>query len=81
MEDRHGIRIRVSCYSGYRGEEIPRTIFFKEKEIAVVKIPDMWRAPDHRYFKCLGDDKNTYIIRYDTKACCWELSFYNVSGS
>lgn len=70
------IPIRVKCYSGHRGEQTPQSIFFNDNKIAVAKILDMWLAPDHRYFKCLGDDNGVYIIRYDTKRCSWELTFY-----
>ncbi|MBT3807534.1 MAG: hypothetical protein HOG03_23520 [Desulfobacula sp.] len=70
------MNIKVNCYSGYRGEETPRSIFFNDKEIQVNKILDMWLAPDHRYFKFLGSDESIYIIRHDTKGCFWELTFY-----
>ena len=69
------MEITVKCYSGYKGEETPRTISLHNKEIHVDKILDMWLAPDHRYFKFLGSDEGTYIIRYDTEGCFWELTF------
>lgn len=68
--------ITVKCYSGYRGEETPRSIFLKDKEIHVNEILDMWLAPDHRYFMFLGSDNGVYIIRHDTSGCFWELTFY-----
>ena len=37
---------------------------------------DRWLAPDHRYFKIMGDDDATYIIRHDTVKWEWELVFY-----
>ena len=76
MGSPHTIRINVKCYAGYRGEETPRAICFSEKEILVDSILDMWLAPDHRYFKCLGNDNAVYIIRHDVQKCCWELAFY-----
>jgi len=75
------VEITVKCYSGYKGEETPRTISLHNKEIHVDKILDMWLAPDHRYFKFLGSDEGTYIIRYDTEGCFWELTFYKDSSS
>lgn len=80
MNRNHTIPIEVKCHAGYKGEETPRTIIFQRNEIAVKKILDMWLAPDHRYFKCLGEDKAVYIIRHDTYACSWELVFYQVSS-
>ena len=74
------INIKVTCYSGYRGEETPRSIFFNGKEILVIKILDMWLAPDHRYFKFSDSDNGTYIIRHDPERCFWELTFYQESN-
>lgn len=72
-----GIRIQVACYAGYRGEETPRRIFLQKRQIDVVEITDRWLAPDHRYFKLLGSDEATYIIRHDTAADHWELTLYS----
>ena len=77
----NNLRIKVKCYSGYRGEEIPRSIFFNDKEIHVNQILDMWLAPDHRYFKLSDSDENVYIIRHDTEKCFWDLTFYRETGS
>lgn len=74
------LALHVRCYSGYRGEESPRFICFGSSEVRVIEILDRWLAPDHRYFKCLGDDRGTYIIRYDTGERGWELVFFK-SGS
>ena len=45
------MKIKVSCYAGYRGEESPRSFRIHEKQIQIVEILDQWLAPDHRYFK------------------------------
>jgi hypothetical protein len=37
---------------------------------------DRWISPDHRYFKIVGSDDATYIIRHDTETWQWELVFY-----
>jgi hypothetical protein len=69
--------IKVECYAGYRGEETPRSIWMGERKIAVRKVLDQWLAPDHRYFKILGDDRAIYIIRHDIEKWIWELTFYS----
>ncbi len=76
MNNKNIIKINVKCYSGYKGEETPRSILFNDKEIQVNKILDMWLAPDHRYFKFSDSDNGIYIIRHDIKECFWELTFY-----
>jgi hypothetical protein len=71
--------IRVDCYSGYRGEETPRNVQIGDNKIEVKEIVDRWLAPDHRYFKFIGDDNAIYIIRHDHQAFKWELTFYSSS--
>ena len=70
------MRIQVDCYAGYRGEETPRRIRMATYKINVKEVLDRWLAPDHRYFKVIGDDEATYIIRHDTVKWEWELVFY-----
>jgi len=76
MNHQNIIRINVNCYSGYRGEETPRSILISGQKIEVVDILDMWLAPDHRYFKFTGSDGGVYIIRHDVGKYSWELTFF-----
>ncbi|MCB2146619.1 MAG: hypothetical protein KQI81_09105 [Deltaproteobacteria bacterium] len=68
--------IRVVCYAGYRGEETPRRLSMGERCISVVEIQDRWLAPDHRYFKIIGDDGGLYIIRHDPYQNGWQLTCF-----
>ncbi|MGD2270178.1 MAG: hypothetical protein PVI06_07250 [Desulfobacterales bacterium] len=70
------LSLKVECYAGYRGEERPRCIWMGKRKITVLEVIDRWLAPDHRYFKILGDDRATYIIRHDIENWRWELIFY-----
>ena len=74
------MQIRVDCYAGYRGEETPRHIKLANNKIEIVQVLDRWLAPDHRYFKLLGDDEATYIIRHDSVSDRWELVLYRAAG-
>ena len=74
------MQIRVDCYAGYRGEETPRFIRLADNKIEVIQVLDRWLAPDHRYFKLLGDDEATYIIRHDSVSGQWELVLYRAVG-
>ena len=73
-------RIHVECDSGYRAEETPRRFRLNVRTIHVSKVLDQWLAPDHRYFKLLGDDGNEYILRHDSFAGNWELVFFKRLG-
>jgi len=60
------MEIQVARYSGYIGEETPRSIIISGKKIEMVDLVGRWLAPDHRYFKFIGSDSGIYIIRHDT---------------
>lgn len=68
--------LRVICYAGYRGEQEPRSFFLGGQVVEVVEIIDRWTAPEHRYFRCLGSDGDTYILRQDEARDRWELTMY-----
>ena len=70
------MKIRVDCYAGYRGEETPRRLTMGARHIAVVAVQDRWLAPDHRYFKIIGDDEGLYLIRHDPHQDTWQLICY-----
>lgn len=73
---RAGMEIRVSCYAGYRGEETPNRFWLGNRAVEVTAVVDRWLAPEHRYFKVIGDDGARYILRHDSRAWTWELVFY-----
>jgi hypothetical protein len=70
------MKLRVECYSGYRGEETPRRFWLKETLIEIKEVVDRWLDPGHRYFKVMGNDNFTYILRHDSETYVWELTFY-----
>ena len=70
------MRIRVECYSGYKGEETPRQLIIGEQVIEVINVLDQWLAPDHRYFKVEGADGSIYIVRHDMISLEWELTLF-----
>ncbi len=70
------MKIRVECYSGYRGEETPRRFWLQERLIEIKEVVDLWLDPGHRYFKVVGDDHSVYIVRHDSETYEWELIFY-----
>ncbi len=71
------MHIKVECYAGYRGEETPQRFWIGTRKTEVKKVLDRWLAPDHRYFKILGDDNATYILRHDMATWNWDLTFYS----
>ncbi len=68
--------IKVECYCGYRGDETPRRFWLGRRCITVLEVLDRWMAPDHRYFKIMGDDGDIYILRHDSQFKVWKLTFF-----
>ena len=66
--------VQVECYAGYRGEETPRRFHLNQQCIEITEVLDRWLAPDHRFFKVLGEDGRQYILRYDTETEHWEMA-------
>ncbi|MGA2516801.1 MAG: hypothetical protein ABSG44_09635 [Thermodesulfobacteriota bacterium] len=70
-------RIKVIAYSGYRGEETPRTILLNGKRIEVVEILRQWveektdNRKTRRFYQIQGSDGNLYTIYYDEKSMQW----------
>jgi hypothetical protein len=70
-------KIEVIAYSGYRGEETPRTMIFREKKIEIKDILNRWieeGAGDRerkRFYQVKGSDKNLHRIYYDEKTMEW----------
>ena len=69
-------RIFVECYAGYRGEETPLRFRLGDRVVEVSEVVDRWLAPDHRYFKVHASDGSLYILRYDSLADEWEMTFF-----
>jgi len=65
----------------YRADEAPRSIQFGSLVVQVNEIQDRWLSTDHRYFKFIGDDHATYIIRQDMAEQEWELTYYKQAST
>lgn len=72
--------VRVECYAGYRGEQTPQRFYLGNNAMEIVEVTDQWLAPDHRYFKCVCADDDTYILRHDVRRDRWELTLYKRRG-
>jgi hypothetical protein len=70
-------KIEVIAYSGYRGEETPRTIFFHGERIEVMEVLRHWIEEESddrarkRVYQIKGSDGVLHRIYYDEKAMEW----------
>lgn len=69
--------IVVDCLPGHGGDAVPHALHFGLASVAVKARVDNWEGRDHCYFKLLGEDGATYIVRHDLSSDLWELAFYD----
>lgn len=71
------IKIDVSSFAGYRGEESPRIFFVHGEKITVLEILEMWieeEGPERnqkRFFLLKGSDGLFHKLHYDLSAQQW----------
>jgi len=46
-------------------DDPPKRIFLGGRTVEVIEVIDRWLATDHAYYKVLGADEATYILRED----------------
>ena len=69
--------LRVECYAGHRGEEVPQRFFLGARAVEITEVVDRWLAPECRYFKVRGDDGGVYILRHDAPKDFWEMTLFD----
>lgn len=69
----------VSCYAGYKGEEIPRSFVLQGTEHYVSKVLECWyeRSVCSLSSECVNwrvtaGDNREYILKYDQQKDRWE---------
>lgn len=67
------MRIKVECYSGYKGNERPVRFILGDRPIVVEEVVDRWYGEQGSYFRVLGNDKNLYILKGPIEDGFWEL--------
>lgn len=67
------MKIEVSAYSGYKGNERPLYFEIDGSKKEVLDIIDRWVEPDRDCFKVLADDKRIYTLSLDREEDIWYL--------
>jgi hypothetical protein len=74
MKDR-SIKVQIQFHSGYKGEEIPRSVIFDHEEFFIEKILARKRVLDHRTgknreeYKIKLKDKTAILLIHDSQEC------------
>ncbi len=69
--------IVADCRPGPGGVSTPHTLHLGRTRVALKALLDSWLGADHHYFKLLGEDGATWIVRHDLTEDRWELTFYD----
>ena len=70
-------KTEVTAYSGYQGEESPKTFIRQGKNITVVEILKRWIEEEagnrkrRRFFEVRGSDDAIHRIVYDEESLQW----------
>jgi hypothetical protein len=73
-------KIKISTYSGHKGNERPLSFTFEGREIKVIELIDAWieeRYSDRmrrRFFVIQGNDGHEYKLLQDVRSGEWYLS-------
>ncbi|OGF67018.1 MAG: hypothetical protein A2Y62_05010 [Candidatus Fischerbacteria bacterium RBG_13_37_8] len=81
MNKQQFFEIKVTCYEGYKACEKPLSFKWGNRQVIIKEIIDQWQGEDHRYFKILGDDNASYIIRHDLNLFEWQIICWETSNN
>ena len=66
-------RITVEAYSGFKGEETPRSFTVGGVRLVVEEILERWYGETHSYFRVRTAGGERYVLRYHLDEGLWEL--------
>ena len=72
------MRIKVECYSGYKGEERPVRFYLGERGLEVLEVMDRWYSLNGSFFRVRAEDQHLYVLRHnwEEEAGVWTLEAY-----
>ena len=68
--------VQVACYAGYKGEERPLRLYFREKALEVVEMEDRWYSPGATFYRVVVDGGDRYVLRHEEAQDVWSLIGY-----
>jgi hypothetical protein len=63
--------IKVTAYSGYKGNERPLSFIDDDQRHEIRDITSRWAEPDKDFFKVIADDGRVYTLSRDRKSDRW----------
>ena len=67
------MKIKVECFSDSKRQATPAKFLLGTREIQVEAVVDRWYGEQACYFRVLGNDENSYILKGPLEDGSWEL--------
>jgi hypothetical protein len=67
------MKIKVDSYADAKGQESPAQFMLGTRTIRVESCVDRWYGEQACYFRVLGSDENSYILKGPLEDGSWEL--------
>jgi len=72
--------VRVECYAGYKGDERPVRLYFREKALEIVETEDRWCEPGATFFRVVVEGGDRYVLRHEEAQDVWSLVGYRATA-
>ena len=72
--------VRVESYAGYKGDERPVRLYFREKALEVVETEDRWYEPGATFFRVVVEGGDRYVLRHEEAQDVWSLVGYRATA-
>jgi hypothetical protein len=79
MVDRADPLLRVECYAGYKGDQRPVRVLFREHTMEVAAIEDRWYSPGSTYFRVLMSTGERYVLRRQEAQDLWTIEAFRAA--
>jgi hypothetical protein len=70
------LNVSVESYSGYKADERPMRLIFKERIQEVIEIEDRWYSPGESYFRVRVETGEHYVLRHIEAQDTWSVEAY-----
>jgi hypothetical protein len=70
------LNVSVESYSGYKADERPMRLIFKERIQEVIEIEDRWYSPGETYFRVRVETGEHYVLRHIEAQDTWSVEAY-----
>jgi hypothetical protein len=67
------VKIKVESFSDAKGQESPSRFMLGTRTVEVAAVADRWYGEQASYFRVLGSDENSYILKGPLEDGSWEL--------